>query len=78
MPGNPRECREHAANCRKLAATSNNETARQAFENLASTWEGLAKELEAAHVFLQTLNSIEAGDAVRVPGAPEGFLAELD
>ena len=42
MPDNPEKCRERAVNCRKLAVTASNETARQTFENLAATWERLA------------------------------------
>jgi hypothetical protein len=46
MPGNPRECREHAANCRQLAESASVSTAREAFLKLANTWERLASELE--------------------------------
>jgi hypothetical protein len=59
MPGDPQECRKHAINCRQLAETATNETARRAFENLAATWERLASELESATLFLQAMDDIE-------------------
>jgi hypothetical protein len=62
MPGNPRECREHAANCRDLAQSASG-PARETFLNLAATWEGLASELESAQMFLQAMHDIEPGDA---------------
>jgi len=63
MPGDPQECREHATNCRQLAETATNETARRAFENLAATWERLASELESATLFLQAMEDIEPKEA---------------
>ena len=65
MPGNPRECREHAANCRKLAQSASGETAREKFLALASTWERLASELESAQMFLQAMDEIKNQDAPR-------------
>ena len=65
MPGNPRECREHAANCRHLAESAS-ATAREAFLNLANTWERLASELEIAQRFLQVMDDMERKE-VSVP-----------
>jgi hypothetical protein len=63
MPGNPQECREHAANCRQLAKSAKGDTARATFLNLAETWEGLASELESAQMFLQAMDDIERKEA---------------
>ncbi len=63
MPGNPRECREHAANCRQLAQSASGETAREKFLALAATWEGLASELESALVLLQAMDDMERKEA---------------
>ena len=59
MPGDPKECRVHARNCRKLALTARNAEAAENFLLLAETWDSLAGELESNHVFLATMNAIE-------------------
>jgi hypothetical protein len=59
MPGNPKECRDNADCCRRLAGTATGVTARQTFLNLADTWERLASELENAQAFLKTMEEIE-------------------
>ena len=52
MPGDPKECRAHAANCRDLAAQTTNPSAEESFTNLAQHWERLASELDSAEAFL--------------------------
>jgi hypothetical protein len=47
MPGDPNQCREHAAHCRQFAANAPNELVAENFSNLALTWERLAAELES-------------------------------
>jgi hypothetical protein len=54
MPGDPKECRDHARECQRLAQTARSETARLAFDNLANTWLGLAHELEVTKALLDT------------------------
>jgi hypothetical protein len=61
MPGDPKECREHAANCRLLAEQS--PLGRHHFLDLADSWERLAAELESAEVFLRTMGEIEGRPA---------------
>jgi len=46
MPGDPRECRQHAARCAELAAEAKSDGLKQHFINLSRTWEKLAKDLE--------------------------------
>jgi hypothetical protein len=53
MPGDPKECREHAKNCLRLAAEAPNEVGKRRFEELARTWLRLASDLEAAKVLLE-------------------------
>jgi hypothetical protein len=53
MPGDPKECREHAKNCFRLAAEAPNEVGKRRFEELARTWLRLASDLEAAKVLLE-------------------------
>jgi hypothetical protein len=52
MPGDPKECREHAKNCSRLASEAKTEQARETFENLARTWMRLATDLENAKALL--------------------------
>jgi hypothetical protein len=59
MPGNPKECREHAANCRSLAEQTSNPSAKEAFTSLANHWERLASELESAEAFLLAMAATE-------------------
>jgi len=75
MPGNPKECRQHAAKCRELASAAPNQEAREAFIDLAETWEGLAAELEGALAFLATLEELEKSEravTAALPGEPPG------
>ena len=46
MPGDPKECRQHALNCVQLAKTAKSPEARDRFARLARTWIRLAEELE--------------------------------
>jgi hypothetical protein len=47
MPGDPKECRQHALNCVRLAQTSSTPQAREQF-----TWIRLADDLERTLVIL--------------------------
>jgi hypothetical protein len=59
MPGTPKECRDNADCCRRLAETATGVTARETFLNLADTWDRLACELENAQAFLEAMEEIE-------------------
>jgi len=52
MPGEPKECREHALNCVRLAKTAESPEARDRFAHLARTWIRLAEELERMQAVL--------------------------
>jgi hypothetical protein len=56
MPGDPRECRVHAANCAAAATTAKTAHLRATFLGLSKHWEQLAKELEIAQVLQDELN----------------------
>jgi hypothetical protein len=56
MPGDPKECRQHALACVRLAQTSATPQTREQFANLARTWIRLADDLE------RTLAILEADD----------------
>ena len=55
MPGDPKECRQHALVCVRLAQTSASPQAREEFANLARTWIRLADDLERTLAFLDVL-----------------------
>jgi len=59
MPGNPKECRQHAGNCRRLASESLTVSGRNTFLNLADHWERLAAELENAELFIKAMQEIK-------------------
>ena len=52
MPGDPKECRERAAHCLELAASTANDGIKQMFLTLAKHWQTLADELERAKTIL--------------------------
>jgi hypothetical protein len=52
MPGDPKECRQHALNCVQLAKTAESSEARDRFAHLARTWIRLAEELESIQAVL--------------------------
>ena len=47
MPGDPKECRQHALNCVRLAQTGTTPQSREHFASLAQTWVRLAEDLES-------------------------------
>jgi hypothetical protein len=69
VPGNPKECRMHAANCRTLAAQATSPSAKKTFTNLAETWDRLAAELESAQMAMAAIDP-------KKPAAPRSWLIE--
>ena len=63
MPGDPKECRLHARNCRKLAMTARTAEAADTFLSLAQDWDSLAAELESERIFLATMSAIDSDQA---------------
>jgi hypothetical protein len=59
MPGDPKECRLHAANCRKLAEAATSPDAKEHFLNLARQWDHLAADLESADIFIRTMVDLQ-------------------
>jgi hypothetical protein len=52
VPGNPKECREHAKECWRLSMSARTAEAAAVFEDLAKTWMRLATDLERAQLVL--------------------------
>jgi hypothetical protein len=48
MPGDPKECRRHAEQCRKLAAAAGTQQLKVTFLSLFRNWEMLAIQLKDA------------------------------
>ncbi len=56
MPGDPKECRQHALTCVRLARTSASLQTREQFANLARTWIRLADDLERTLAILDSVD----------------------
>jgi Tfp pilus assembly PilM family ATPase len=56
MPGDPRECRQHAVRCAGLAVNVNDVEFKAAYLALSKQWEMFAVELEGAEAMLSELN----------------------
>jgi hypothetical protein len=53
MPGDPKECREHAKHCLKLADEARLPFHEARFEDLAHKWLRLANDLERAKALVE-------------------------
>ena len=65
MPGDPKQCRQHAEHCVQLANTMKNEIDRGRMLNIASTWLKLADELERAKTIIN--ESISRQPEIPIP-----------
>ncbi len=52
MPGDPKECRNHALNCLQIAEVSANTKITRTFVDLSHSWTRLALDLESAQALL--------------------------
>ena len=53
MPGDPKECRQHAECCAELARFASTPEARDQFLSLQMTWIRLASELDQARALIE-------------------------
>jgi hypothetical protein len=60
MPGDPKECRQHAFRCLNLAKSASTPQAKQKFLQLADHWTMLARDLEELKAILEA--DAKAGD----------------
>jgi len=56
MLGDPKECRERAAQCRALAADAPGPVLRRAYLGVAEKWEALAHEIQQAKMLVMAVN----------------------
>jgi hypothetical protein len=52
MPGDPKECREHAKTCLRMASEAHTPQAKERLESLAQTWLRLVTDLETAKALI--------------------------
>jgi hypothetical protein len=57
MPGDPRECRQQAQDCLRLAQDATSDPARQDYIALAHTWTQLANMYESDDALLKGLSA---------------------
>jgi len=53
MPGDPKECREHAKRCQEIADAAQADFHKAHFEHLAQMWIRLANDLERGKALLE-------------------------
>jgi hypothetical protein len=61
MPGNPKECRKHAARCAETAVATRTPQIRATFLELSKNWEKPAIRLENAFAQLAESQDIRSG-----------------
>jgi len=57
MPGDPRECRQQAQECLRLAQEATSDPARQDYNALAYTWTRLADMFESDNALAEGLSA---------------------
>jgi len=60
MPGDPKECRQHARRCAELASAATTPEAREQFLSLEKSWMRLAADLENAKAFIAAMDEMDA------------------
>ena len=53
MPGDPKECRDHAKRCWQLASETKNPELRESLTDLAQTWARLATDLDVTRALME-------------------------
>jgi hypothetical protein len=59
MPGNPKECRQHAERCAELARLASTPEGRETFLSLQMNWVRLAAELDQAASLVNAMQELE-------------------
>lgn len=70
MPGDPRECRQQAQECLRLAQEATSDSAREDYTALASTWSQLANMFESDNALLEGLSAAESSVVPLEPRRP--------
>jgi hypothetical protein len=72
MPGDPKECRKHAARCAELAMTARSPELKAALLELSKNWENLAISLEAVKGLVGEAVTSDLPPTIDRTGAPPG------
>jgi hypothetical protein len=59
MPGDPKECRQHAERCGELARMARTIEERDKFQSLQMTWIRLAAELDGMGALIEAVQKLE-------------------
>jgi hypothetical protein len=70
MPGDPRECRQQAQDCLRLAEEATSDQAREDYIALADTWTQLANMFESDNALLEGLSAAGLNVVPRKPRRP--------
>ena len=70
MPGDPKECRQHAERCGELARLASTQEARETFLSLQMTWIRLAMELQQAGALIEAVQELEEQPVKAAEGKP--------
>ena len=65
MPGDPKECRQHAERCAELARLASTPEARDQFLSLQRTWIRLASELDQARALIEVTQELEGEQPIK-------------
>ena len=65
MPGDPKECRQHARRCAELASIATTLEARDTFLSLQMTWIRLAVELDQARALIKATQEVEEQQPIK-------------
>jgi hypothetical protein len=59
MPGNPKECRQHAEECYQMAEQAKDSATAKIWSDMGKQWAMLARDAESAETLLLTLQDID-------------------
>jgi hypothetical protein len=65
MPGDPKECRQHAERCAELARRATTPESRDSFLSLQLTWIRLAMELDQARALIKATQELEEEQPIK-------------
>jgi hypothetical protein len=65
MPGDPKECRQHARRCAELASVATTPEAREQFLSLQQSWIRLAADLDNAKAVIAALDDMDADPPIK-------------
>jgi len=65
MPGDPKECRQHAERCAELARLASTPEARDTFLSLQVTWIRLAMELDQSTALIDATQEAEEEQPIK-------------